>query len=129
MILPFFYTCAKLLHNLFYLLESFKDLLWKDFGVNLRSLDVGMAKHFADYFDRDTRAKSYCCGEGMTAHMGSDMLPDFGFFFNKGELSGISGQVERRKAVVVSFQYGNNWRKKHEIELSSRLDACSAWEE
>ena len=129
MILPFLYTCAKLLHNLFYLLESFKNLLRKDFGVDLRGLNVGMTKHLADYFDRDTRAKSNSCGKGMSAHMGSDMLPDFGFFFYKGELSGISGQVERRKAVVVPFQYRNDRRKKHEIELSSRLDACGAWEE
>ena len=129
MILPFLYTCAKLLHNLFYLLESFKNLLWKDFGVDLRGLNVGMTKHLADYFDRDTRAKSYGCGKGVSAYMGGDVLADFGFFFYKGELSGISGQVERRKAVVVSFQDGHNWRKKHEIELSSRLDACGAWEE
>lgn len=61
-------------HNLLYLFESFHDLFRQNLGVDLCCLDVGVAKHLADYFDGDSGAEGNGSGEGVSADMGCEVL-------------------------------------------------------
>lgn len=56
-------------HNLFNFIETFHYLLWHDLSVDLGSLNVGVAKHLADYFHREAGTECDGGGEGVPANV------------------------------------------------------------
>ena len=93
------------------MLESIHDLLREYLGVYLCGLNIGVAKHLAHYFDRESRAEGYGGGEGVPAYMGGEVLVDAGVLVDACKEVSVIAEAYLGELPLVAFQYLDDGRE------------------
>ena len=65
----------------------------------------------------------------MPANVGGEVFTDVGFTLDVLELEAVGRHLGFGQLVIVLFQYLDDGREEHNVELGAGLDTGGAWED